>query len=73
VANKVHTDRFPRLPPTQQRQAADEAKPPTVGLANGLKLNLGSDDFNHGRAAFINQRCCSMRPNVGLGACGGTW
>ncbi len=66
----MNIHRLARLTPALHRQAANEAEAPTVGLTHALKLGCGVDQRVHGRRIFWNRRCCSISPDVGVGARG---
>lgn len=69
---EIGVDGLTGLAPSQHGEAADEAVPPSFDVADRLQIRRGADHRVHGRGARWKTRCCSTRPEVGLGARGAT-
>lgn len=64
---EVNVFRQSRLAPTLNRQAADETKRPSLGNKQRLQFQGFLDKVFHRQCNFINQRCCSTRPDSSSG------
>lgn len=67
---EVDVHGFARLAPALDRESADETVAPPVRLADGLEVGGRPDQAVHRRRFSAKSRCCSMSPDVGLGARG---
>lgn len=69
---EVDVHRFAGFTPPLDREAADETVPPAFGFTHILEFGRRTDDGIQGGGIRRKTRCCSMSPEVGFGARGGT-
>lgn len=68
--SQINVYSFARLSPTKDGNPANETELPAFCQADGLQFCGRLNNTIH-LCAFMNNRCCSTRPDQGFGARGG--